>query len=300
MSDYELIIFIDNEFEIDVDVSPYEDTVWLSLIDMANLFDRDKTVVSRHIKYIFKEGELDKERTVAKNAQVQMEGSREVERIIELYNLDVIISVGYRVKSKRGILFRKWANNVLKQYLLKGYVLDSNRIIISKDNYIQLENDVQSLKHELAELKEKILVEPTREKLVYNGQFYDAHEFISSLIESAINQIIIVDPYFDREALKYLKGVKKHIEITICLSQKAKLTKDDIDAFEKQYNKITTIYDESMHDRFVIIDGENAYSIGTSLNYIGKKSFIVHKLEDRGMIDNILSRYNLNSPKSAS
>ena len=117
---------------------------------------------------------------------------------MEIYNLDVIISVGYRVKSKRGVLFRKWANSVLKQYLLKGYVLDNNRIIVSKDNYLNLENDIKELKSEVGEIKEKMFLEPVKERLFFEGQFYDAYEFISSLIDGAKKNIVIIDPYFSR------------------------------------------------------------------------------------------------------
>ena len=290
MNEYKLIKFKDSEFELDVNVSPEEDTVWLTKDEIAKLFERDKSVVSRHISNIYKEKELDKNRTVAKNAQVQIEGSRKVKRIIELYNLDVIISVGYRVKSKRGILFRKWANNVLKQYLLKGYILDENRIIISKSNYIQLENDVKELKDEVADIKEKVFIEPTKERLIFNGQFYDAYDFISSLIESANKSILIIDPYFDKSALRFLTKAKCDVEIEIYLSSKAKLESNDIEEFEKQYNHVEIITNDLFHDRFLILDEKSIYLIGTSLNSIGKKTFAIHTLEDKDIINNLLER----------
>ena len=137
MDTYELIRFKDNEFELDVEVSPDEDTVWLSKEQMALLFDRDRSVISKHIKKIFQESELDEK------SNVHFLHIANSDKPVPFYSLDVIISVGYRVKSKRGVLFRKWANSVLKQYLLKGYVLDNNRIIVSKDNYLNLENDIK-------------------------------------------------------------------------------------------------------------------------------------------------------------
>ena len=124
MNYYRLIKFKDNEFELDVNVSPEEDTVWLTKDEIALLFERDRTVISKHINNIYKEGELDEKSTRAKNAHVPQSRNRLYES--NYYNLDVIISVGYRVKSKRGIIFRKWANNVLKQYLLKGYFMMAN------------------------------------------------------------------------------------------------------------------------------------------------------------------------------
>lgn len=124
----ELVIFKAQDGNIKLDVNIDKDTVWLSLEQMSDLFERDKSTISRHIKNVFKEGELSENSTVAKFATVQNEGNRNVERMIENYNLDVIISVGYRVKSKRGVEFRKWANSILKDYILKGYALNNNRI----------------------------------------------------------------------------------------------------------------------------------------------------------------------------
>ena len=196
MDSYELIRFKDNGFELDVNVSPQEETVWLTKDEMALLFERDRTAISRHIHNIYREGELDPKSTCAKNARVLQRRARVYE--MEIYNLDVIISVGYRVKSKRGVLFRKWANSVLKQYLLKGYVLDNNRIIVSKDNYLNLENDIKELKSEVGEIKEKMFLEPVKERVFFEGQFYDAYEFISSLIDGAKKNIVIIDPYFSR------------------------------------------------------------------------------------------------------
>ena len=124
----ELIIYTTEDGLTKVDVTFENDTVWLSLEQMATLFQRDKSSVSRHIKHVFEEGELNRESTVANFATVQMEGSRQVERVVEFYNLDVIISVGYRVKSQRGVQFRIWASNVLKEYMKKGFAMDDARL----------------------------------------------------------------------------------------------------------------------------------------------------------------------------
>lgn len=291
MNNYEIIKFIDNELELDVEVSPNEDTVWLTKEQMSLLFDRDRTVISKHINNIYKEGELDEQSTCAKNAQVQLEGKRTIARTHKFYNLDVIISVGYRVKSNRGIVFRKWANNVLKQYLLKGYVLDSNRIIVSKDNYLTLENDVHNLKEEVKDIKEQMFIEPVKERLFFNGQFYDAYDFISSLIERARNQIIVIDPYFNRDGLSFLKHAAKNTDIIICCSDKAKLQDMDIREFEKQYSKLKVVIDNTIHDRFIVIDKEEVYLIGTSLNYIGNKTFAVHKFENMNVIKPLIEKY---------
>lgn len=142
---YELVRFEQDGLTLDVNVSPSEDTVWLSLHELCLLFGRDKSVISRHIRNIFKDGELYSNQTVAKNATVQIEGSKPVKRVIDFYNLDVIISVGYRVKSKNGVIFRKWASNVLKEYLLRGYAVDGNRTLVTNENYISLINKIQAI-----------------------------------------------------------------------------------------------------------------------------------------------------------
>ena len=139
MSNYKIVKFIDNEFEIDVRTDRDNDTVWLTQDEMALLFDVDRTRILRHISNIYSDGELDIFSTCAENAQVQVEGARKVKRRIKIYNLDMIISVGYRVKSKRGIIFRKWANKILKEYLIQGYSINEKKI-----NYLNKTIEIQN------------------------------------------------------------------------------------------------------------------------------------------------------------
>ena len=124
----ELVLFNSTDGKVSLPVTIKNDSVWLTLDQVAELFGRDKSTVSRHIHNVFRENELDRSSTVAKNATVQFEGSREIERMIDYYNLDVIISVGYRVKSQRGVEFRKWANTILKDYILRGYAVNELRM----------------------------------------------------------------------------------------------------------------------------------------------------------------------------
>ena len=128
MDKFDLVRFTDNGFELDVRADLENDTVWLSLNDLCALFEKDKSVISRHISNIFREGELERKRTVAKNATLQKEGKRNIIRNVSYYNLDVVISIGYRVKSHRGVAFRKWALMVLKNYLVKGYAVNQKRL----------------------------------------------------------------------------------------------------------------------------------------------------------------------------
>ena len=167
MSNYQIVKFRENNIEIDVNVSPNEDTVWLSKDDMSILFQRDRSVITRHISNIYKEGEIEKATSCAKNAH-EINGQI---HYTEYYNLDVIISVGYRVKSKNGILFRKWANTILKEYLLKGYAINEKRTLITNENYVNLINKVESIDKRLTNL-ETVNIE--KEKIFFDGEFFDA------------------------------------------------------------------------------------------------------------------------------
>lgn len=169
-----LLLFKNDLVQIDVNVSPNEETVWLTLNQISELFGRDKSVISRHISKIFEEEELDEEQVVAKNATTGPDGKI---YNYDIYNLDVIISVGYRVKSKNGIVFRKWANNVLKEFLLKGYCI-SNRALVSKDNYLTLYNKVLSLDEEVNKLKKEIAKIKPKSEIFYKGQYFESQIFI--------------------------------------------------------------------------------------------------------------------------
>ena len=181
MEKYEVIKFKDNEFEMDVNVSPNEETVWLNTEQISILFERDYKTIRKHIINILNE-ELDESMVVAKFEKTTKHGAmdnKQQTHYINYYNLDVIISVGYRVKSKRGILFRKWANSVLKKYLLNGYVINENRVVISNENFLKLSNEVASINTRLIKLEDKVFDDQyNKHSILFNGQFYDAYTFI--------------------------------------------------------------------------------------------------------------------------
>jgi len=143
---YELIKFNDGEFSLDVNVSPSEDTVWLTLDEIGYLFERDRSVIGKHIKRIYNDKELVKERTWAKNARVLPDGRR---YSVDVYNLDIILSVGYKVNSRRGTLFRQWANQVLKQYLLNGYTINEERCLVCSSSILELNSEIKQLKNKI-------------------------------------------------------------------------------------------------------------------------------------------------------
>ena len=282
MEKYEVIKFKDNEFEMDVNVSPNEETVWLTIEQIALLFERDRSVISKHIKKIYEESELEKKRTCAKNAQVQIEGNRQIVRYFDYYNLDVIISVGYRVKSQRGVLFRKWANQVLKQYLLNGYVINENRVVVSNENYIELRNEVASINNRLIKIEDKVFDNYDKNSILFNGQFYDAYALIQSIFDKANKEIIIIDNYVDRTILDRLVNKNKDVKVTIYTHKdKIKLLNKDIEMFNKQYGYLHVKYTDKVHDRYIIIDNKKLYHLGASIKDLGKKIFSVSELEQK-------------------
>ncbi len=262
------IILYQPDNSISIEVRMEAETVWLNLNQMAMLFDRDKSVISRHIRNIYSEGELKKEATVAKNATVQMESGRQVMRQIEYYNLDVIISVGYRVKSLRGTQFRQWATNVLKEYLLKGYAIN---------------NRIEHLEQRVAKAEEKIdffvrTSLPPVEGVFYNGQIFDAYVFATDLIKSAKKSVTLIDNYIDESMLLMLSKRKAKVRATIITQSDSKISQLDIEKHNAQYSPIEVKVCDTIHDRFLIIDNE-VYHLGASLKDLGKKLFAFSKLE---------------------
>ena len=285
---YEIIKFKNELVELDVKVSPLEDTIWLTKGQMATLFDRDRSVISKHINNIYKEGELEEKSTCAKNAHVVTNRERLYET--ELFNLDVVISVGYRVKSKRGVVFRQWASKVLKEYLLKGYVINDNRTLVTNENYVRLINKVESLDERVSNIENehKQLVFNNKQ-LFFDGEFYDAYSFIQSLFENANNEIIIIDNYFDRFILDRLVVKKDNVKVIIYTSNNARLIDSDISSFNNQYGNLEIKYVSNVHDRFIIIDKNKLYHLGHSIKDLGKKIFSINEL-DNNLIKDLLNK----------
>ncbi len=274
---YELVKFEDGELEVEVSISPKEETIWMTLDQISLLFGRDKSVISRHIKNVFLSDELDEKSTVAKNATVQMEGNREIKRYIEYYNLDIIIAVGYRVNSKRGTLFRIWANKVLKDYLLKGYAINENRVTVTNQNYIELRNEVASINNRLVKIEDKVFYkEYGLDKIFYDGEFYDAYTLIQSIFESAENEIIIIDSYVDRTILDRLVVKKNNVSVNIYTDfNKSMISNNDINSFNSQYGLLQVIDTKKVHDRYIVIDRVKLYHLGHSIKDLGKKIFSI-------------------------
>ena len=286
--EYEIIKFTNNDLKIDVNVSPSENTVWLSKEQMSILFQRNRSVISRHIKNIYDEGELEKKSTCAKNAHIPQTRNRSYES--ELYNLDVVISVGYRVKSQNGVVFRKWATSVLRDYLMKGYLIDDGRTTITVDNYLNLVNKVDTLDSRLTKLEDKERHLFIEDKLIFDGKIFDALSLMSKVIETASRSVILIDPYVDIRTLEFFKRKDRFINLCIITSTKAKINQIDIKAFKEESGDINIKYDNRYHDRYLIIDDESFYHLGSSINYLGKRLSQISKIVDEDIINILRQR----------
>jgi len=270
----EIILYQPDE-NVQLEVRLEEETVWLTQQQMTLLFETTKQNVSLHISNIFKEEELSPVSTVKEYLTVQQEGNRIIKRNQKYYNLDVIISVGYRVKSRRGTQFRIWANKVLKDYLLKGYALNQR--------LIKIENQLESQQTLLAEHSEKIdffvrTSLPPVEGIFFEGQVFDAHVFVSDLIRNAKTRIVLIDNYVDDTVLKLLDKRSPSVKATIYTKQISPALQTDINLHNTQYEPINVQVFEDSHDRFLMID-ETVYHIGASLKDLGKKWFAFSKMD---------------------
>ncbi len=257
-----------------LDVRLSDDTVWLTQSQMTELFQRDRTVVTRHINNVFAEGELDEK------SNVHFLHIALSDKPVKAYSLNVVISVGYRVKSLRGTQFRIWATNVLKDYLLRGYAF-SQRL-----NQLEDKMDRRLAKHdqEIVELKDKVdfFVQaslPPMQGVFYDGQVFDAKVFAAKHILSAKKSILLIDSWVDVVTLELMAKKKKGVTVVIVASPRGnKISPGDIAMFNRQYGGLSVRTSKNFHDRFLIIDDRELYLIGASLKDLGWKCFAFTKL----------------------
>jgi hypothetical protein len=277
----EIILYRPNELAKHIEVRIDEETVWLNRQQISDLFNRDVKTIGKHINNVFSEGELDKEATVAKFATVQNEGGRIVERLVEYYNLDVLISVGYRVKSKQGTQFRIWATRLLKDYLLKGYAIN-NRLNRMEDNLETLKNKVTQI-----DLQISSYLIPTQ-GIFFDGQVFDAYELASKIIRSARQSIVLIDNYIDETTLTLLAKKEKNIKVLLLSKNESRQLSLDVQKANVQYGDFTLKTFTQSHDRFLIIDNTEVYHLGASLKDLGKKWFAFSKM-DKSSVESILN-----------
>ena len=241
---------------------------------MAELFDKDRTVIGRHIRNIYREEELEQSITCAKFAHMGSDGDQEYE--YTAYNLDVIISVGYRVKSKRGTKFRQWANKVLKEYLLRGYVVNT-RIAALEQHAAKQDVEIQELKSKVDFFVRTSL--PPVEGIFFDGQIFDAYAQIVSLIKQAKTSVVLIDNYIDETTLTMLSRRDAGVSATIFTRPLSAQQQLAVQRHNQQYSPVTINICQHNHDRFLIID-EDVYVFGASLKDAGKRLFAYIRMQE--------------------
>ena len=273
------IILYQPDNEVKLEVRLEDETVWLTQTQIVELFQSSKANISEHIRNIYEQNELEEHATVRNFRTVRQEGHRQVLRTLTYYNLDAIISIGFRVNSKRGIQFRQWANKVLKEYLLKGYSMNQR--------LIQLERQVDArfMEHDqrLNNIDKKIdffvrTSLPPVEGIFYDGQIFDAYKFATDLIRSAKKSILLIDNYVDESVLLMLSKRNAGVDADIYTQAVSHQLQLDLQKHNSQYPPISIHTYKKCHDRFLIIDGADVWHIGASLKDLGKKMFAFSKL----------------------
>ena len=261
----EIILYRPNEAAEHIEVRIDNETVWLNQEQISLLFQRDQSVISRHIRNVFREKELDEKSNMQK---MHIPNS---DKLVTFYNLDVIISVGYRVKSKQGTQFRIWATTVLREYLLKGFAINQR--------VDRIENNLENLSKEVSKISLQLKTNnlPTQ-GIFFDGQIYDAYELISKIIRSATNEIILIDNYIDETVLTHLSKRAENVKAIIFTKSISKVLQLDLERHNSQYQPIQIKELRDSHDRFLIIDQKELYHIGASLKDLGKKWFAFSKL----------------------
>ena len=262
---------------IRLEVRVEDGTVWLSQAQMAELFKATKQNVSLHINNIFKEDELDSISVVKESLTTAKDGKRYKTKF---YNLDVIISVGYRIKSKRGTLFRQWANRVLKDYIIRGYAINQQVKYLEE----KMESKFHDYDTQIADIQDKISIFvhsslPPTEGIFYDGQIFDAYVQIVNLIKQAHNSIVLVDNYIDASTLTMLSNRATNVSATIYTRQLSQQQQLDVQRHNQQYPPIAINVCQRNHDRFLIID-DVVYLFGASLKDAGKKLFAYIKMQE--------------------
>ena len=271
----EIILYQTPDNQIVLNIRFEDETIWLTQAQIVALFSTSKANVSEHIEQIYQTKELELEATVRNFRIVQIEGKRKVSRSIMHYNLDMIISIGYRVNTIRGTEFRIWANKVLKNYLLKGYAV--------RQQFEQIEKKLQQHDKTLFEHDQKfdLLIKSSilpEEGIFYDGQIFDAYRFVCDIIKSATDSVILIDNYIDESVLSLLSKRKKNVIAKIYTTEITRQLLLDFEKHNKQYPEIKLIQFSRSHDRFLIIDEKTVYHIGASLKDLGKKWFAFSKI----------------------
>ena len=263
MNSNDIVVYSNGEIELSVSIE--NETIWLTQKQISELFDKDRTVITRHINNILKDKEVDEK------SNVQKMHFANSDKPVKLYSLDIILAVGYRTNSAKAIKFRQWATRVLKEYIYNGFAI--NREKITQQRLLNLEKDVEYIKSQIQNNTLKY-----KQGIFFDGQIFDAYLFINDLIKKAKKSIILIDNYIDETTLMLFAKVPD-VKVTIYTRTVTKQLKLDYEKYKKQYTNITLKSLKNSHDRFLILDNEEVYHIGASLKDLGKKWFAFSKID---------------------
>lgn len=280
------IILYQPDSTLSLDVRVENETVWLTQAQMTVLFQTTRNNITLHIRNIFKEGELEETSVCKESLLTAADGKRYKTKF---YSLDVIISVGYRVKSIRGTQFRIWVNKILKEHLLRGYSV--NQRLLYMENRIdrrlsEHDNQIKELSGKVDFFLKTSL--PPREGILFDGQIFDAYVFVCDLIRRACKRVILIDNYIDETVLALLDKRGRGVLATIYTKRIDNNLRLDIERHNDQYAPINVRTAPNIHDRFLIID-DTLYHIGASIKDLGKKLFAFSQMETRPsvILDNL-------------
>jgi len=266
----DMVIYDDGELELNVSVT--QDTLWLTQAQLCDIFEKDQSVISRHINNIFRDNEVDEKSNMQK---MHIANS---DKPVSFYSLDIVLAVGYRTNSSKAIKFRQWATSVLKSYITNGYAINSEKI--TNERFVSLENEVFVLKSQMGEMKALIKddsIKPSK-KIFYDGQTYDAYVFVNDLLKSARSEVVLIDNYID-DTVFTLFSRYTNLKIKIYTQTITKQLKLDYQKYKAQYQNVELKEFKNAHDRFMILDNKEVYHIGASLKDLGKKWFAFSKFE---------------------
>ena len=273
------IILYQPDNEVRLEVRLEDETVWLTQAQIVELFQSSKANVSEHIKNIYEQHELDQNLTVRDFRTVRREGTRQVVRKLTYYNLDAIISIGYRINTKRGIQFRQWANKILKEYLLRGYAVNARISDLEQKvqcKFSEYDGHFKSIDSKIDFFVRTSL--PPVEGIFYDGQIFDAYAFATNLIRSAKQSIVLIDNYVDESVLLMLSKRGEAVSADIYTQSISRQLQLDLERHNSQYPPIGIHTCRRSHDRFLIVDNSVVYHIGASLKDLGKKMFAFSKM----------------------
>ena len=265
-------IVIYNDGELELKISLNNETIWLTQAQLSEIFEKDQSVISRHINNIFKDNEVDEKSNMQK---MHIANS---DKPVSLYSLDIVLAVGYRTNSSKAIKFRQWTTSVLKNYIQNGYVINSEKI--TNDRFVSLENELILLKSKvenISDLLENKTLKP-KQGIFYDGEVFDAYIFINDLLKNTIDEVFLIDNYID-ETIFTLFSKYPNIKVKIYTHTITKQLKLDFSKYQTQYGNIELFEFKNSHDRFLIIDKEEVYHLGASLKDLGKKWFAFSKFE---------------------